>query len=106
MGRRLISSELILRWADLHGHKTGRFPSVKSGKVVGTRGETWRSMDNALRYGLRGLPGGSSLALFLAEHRGARNRTSLPPPSLKLILAWAEKHHERTGRWPHMYSGR
>jgi hypothetical protein len=29
--------------------------------------EKWRNIDNALRYGLRGLPGGSSLAKLLAE---------------------------------------
>ena len=29
----------------------------------------------------------------------------LPRLSVEQILAWADEHHARTGRWPHYYSG-
>ena len=59
----------------------------------------------ALRKGLRGLPGGSSLSRLLAEHRGVRNKAEFPPLNAKRILAWADAHHSRTGGWPNAGSG-
>src|SRR5207248_4545169 len=67
--------------------------------------DTWRRVDSALRYGLRGLPGGSSLARFLAEHRNVRNQGQLPPLRPKQILSWADAHHRHTGSWPTSASG-
>ena len=40
------------------------------GSVEGTLQEKWKNLDASLRRGYRGLPGGSSLALLLAERRG------------------------------------
>lgn len=57
-------------------------------------------MDTALRSGIRGLPGGSSLPQVLAEHRGVRIFADLPPLSVEQILAWADAFHERAGQWP------
>ena len=68
-------------------------------------GTTWRQVDNALRLGLRGLPGGSSLAQLLAEQRGYRNIKGLAPLSEELILRWADAHVNRTGKWPTENSG-
>jgi len=45
------------------------------------------------------------LARLLAEKRGVRNRVSLPRLTVKKILAWADAHHRRTGRWPTCESG-
>src|SRR5262249_11074482 len=59
----------------------------------------------ALQRGERGLPGGSSLARLLAAERGARNQAGLPPLTVERILAWADAHHARTGRWPTEVSG-
>jgi hypothetical protein len=47
----------------------------------------------ALRLGLRGLPGGSSLARLLDEQRRVRNVKNLPPLTEEQILAWADEHH-------------
>jgi hypothetical protein len=55
--------------------------------------------------GYRGLPGGSSLAQLLAEHRGVRNPKRLPPYTVEQILAWADAHQQRTGQWPTLLSG-
>jgi len=62
-------------------------------------------VNHALSIGLRGLPGGSSLAQLLAEHRGVRNQNRLPPPWEDLIIRWAQAHHRRTGEWPTPISG-
>jgi len=104
--------------------------------VTGAPGESWKAINHALALGLRGLPGDSSLAELLAEHRGAplpdmspqalaekiwaweqeqfpvkgpRRRTVgrqlAPRLSIAEILAWADAHHEATGRWPDARSG-
>ena len=92
----------ILRWADEYHRRTGDWPQQKTkpGGIPGTHGETWQGVDQSLFAGQRGLPGGSSLARVLAEHRGVRNPGDLPPLSVKQILAWADAFHERTGEWP------
>ena len=76
-----------------------------SGKIIDAPGETWRAVESALRNGRRGLPGGSSLARFLHEHRKKCNPKSKPPLTLKKILAWADAYHEHTGKWPTAKSG-
>jgi hypothetical protein len=96
----------ILAWADAFRHRTGKWPSMWSGAIPASRGETWVKIDAALKYGLRELPGGSSLARFLADKRQARNLTNLPRLSVPQILVWADAHKERTGVWPKETSGR
>jgi hypothetical protein len=96
----------ILAWADAWFQRTGDWPSAESGRIPGTVNEKWYNIDAALRAGARGLPGGSSLARLLAEHRGRRNRKQLPPFSVTEILRWADAHHLRTGHWPTRDSGR
>ena len=66
-----ITVAQVLLWADSHKKRSGHWPSFQSGAVHdGTGGLTWRIINNALRFGRRGLQGGSSLAQVLAEHRG------------------------------------
>src|SRR5262249_11835940 len=62
-----LSRAKILRWARAHRRRHGKWPVEGSGMVEGAPGETWKAVDMALRYGLRGLPGGSSLAKFLKD---------------------------------------
>lgn len=50
----------ILAWADEFHERTGRWPRRDHSKIPGSIGETWRKVDAALRYGLRGLPAGSA----------------------------------------------
>lgn len=104
--RPLLCVRQILAWADDHHRQTGHWPQVYTGPVRGGPvGESWRNIDNALRYGLRGLRGGSSLAKLLAHQRDLRNPRDLPPLSKAQILAWAKAHHHRTGAWPNRQSG-
>jgi hypothetical protein len=67
-----LTVKQILKWADAHYQKTGKWPNEASGYVLGTPYEKWRNIGNALRYGIRGLPGDSSLAKLLAEKRPAK----------------------------------
>jgi hypothetical protein len=68
--------------------------------VAGADRITWKAIDRALQDGCRGLPGGSSLARLLVEHRGFRNKADLPELTVEKILAWAEAHQAAHGGWP------
>src|SRR5437879_3196396 len=85
----------ILRWADRHRTRTGRWPKSTDSAVVGTVGETWLNLDQALRKGLRSLRPGSSLARILARHR----------LTVEQILFWSDERHARTGSWPKSKDG-
>ena len=78
-----LTEELILYWAELHFERTGKWPKYYSGPIWGGGGETWSQVDNALRFGRRKLPGGSSLAKFLASQRvdGASTTTTAAAPT-------------------------
>src|ERR1700722_4657513 len=104
--RRLFSIPEILEWADAHYTRTGAWPQIYSGPIAEFLSGNWRSVDNALRMGLRSLPGGSSLAQLLAEKRNVRNVGALPAITPQQILAWADAHRVRTGAWPTSESGR
>jgi hypothetical protein len=87
--------EQILAWADAHHAAHGVWPAVTpgsvSGEVPGAPGESWKVINHALALGLRGLPGDSSLAELLAEHRGL----PLPDMGSKVladkIWAWEQE---------------
>ncbi len=64
----------VLSWAMDHQIRTGRLPNVNSGPVRAVLGETWQKIDDCLRRGRRGLPGGRSLAQLLTEYRPAPRR--------------------------------
>ncbi len=94
----------ILAWVNAHKTATGDWPNLKSGQVTGTD-ETWARIDRSLRAGVRGLPGGSSLAQLLAEHRNVRNTMELSPLTVEQILAWADAFEATTGALPNRNSG-
>lgn len=92
-----LTLDRILNWADAFHARFRRWPT----RVDGTRGlsgTSWPALDSALRNGLRGLPGGTTLARLLLERRGVRHWSHLPPLTATRILAWADAHHARTGR--------
>jgi hypothetical protein len=64
-----LGEEQILGWAESHRDRTGRWPSAASGPVAEAPGEKWRDIDQALRCGFRGLPGGDSLSRLLDRRR-------------------------------------
>jgi len=100
-----LTEEQILIWADAHHHRTGRWPYAHSGPVLDAPGETWLGISTALIRGWRSLPGGLSLSQLLIKHRGIRSAAYLPPLSIPQVLAWADAHRARTGRWPDHRAG-
>ncbi len=64
-----LTEKQILIWAHAHHDRTGRWPSQTAGPIVEAPGEKWRNVDTALYKGLRGLPGGSSLAMLLKDKK-------------------------------------
>jgi hypothetical protein len=91
-----LAVEQVLAWADAHRAATGKWPSADSGRVRDVADKlSWRAVDHALHRGHRGLPGGLSLHLLLAENRQLR-----PPLSIEQILTWADRYHGVHGHWP------
>ena len=99
-----LSITQILKWVDAHKRRTGSWPTWKAGKVSATS-ETWCGISHSLSGGGRGLPGGSSIASLLEEHRGVRNIQNLSPLTVKQILVWADRHRRLHGDWPNLRSG-
>jgi hypothetical protein len=95
---RELTIEQILEWADAYYTTHKRWPTATSGPVVQTLVETWCAINNALRTGRRGLPGGSSLPQLLAERRGHRNIQALPRLTEDQILQWADAHVRHEAR--------
>ena len=89
----------ILAWADAHHRRRAKWPSIRSGPVLGGSGTTWSQINSGLQQGYRGLAGGSSLAQLLAKKRGKRNPKGLPRLTVNQILKWVDEHHRRTGKW-------
>jgi hypothetical protein len=100
-----LTEEQILQWLDSHQQRTGKWATKQSGPICDSPGDTWANVNAALVQGLRGLPGGSSLARLLAERRSVRNKHNQAPLTYDKILIWADSHYERTGSWPKQKSG-
>lgn len=103
--RKPLSEQRIIAWARAYRRRTGRWPAARNESITEAPSETWRRINDSLSAGTRGLPGGASLARFLADRCGARTTAALPPRSIGQILTWADEHRERTGRWPVISSG-
>jgi hypothetical protein len=97
-----LSAEQVLAWADAFHERTAEWPKQKHWReaIPGSGGEAWGNVIQAIALGLRGFPGGATLADLLAEHRGVRNVGRLPPLTERRILAWADAHFATHGKWP------
>jgi hypothetical protein len=100
-----LTVDQVLAWRDSHHARRGQWPGTQSGRVRRAREETRFNLNQALRFGLRGLPRGLTLVRLLQQAHGVRNRNKPPPVTEEQILAWALAHRDRTGEWPHNKSG-
>jgi hypothetical protein len=100
-----LTEDLVVTWAAAYRRRTGKWPAHRREEVAEAPGEWWCNIDGALRRGGRGLPGGSSLRDLLCRHFGLRRRRCAPPLTVEQVLAWADAHQARTGRWPHAMTG-
>jgi hypothetical protein len=85
----------ILEWAEAHYARTGQWPKRTSGPITDAPGETWNAVESALAAGIRGLPGGSSLARLLQPRRsgpdaGSPSEGDSLPRSLAETLKYVE----------------
>jgi hypothetical protein len=74
-----LTAAQVVGWAKTHYRRTGQWPSRHSGVIGGEPGETWHGVDQALMWGYRGLPGGSSLRRLLREYRQVPGRPAAQP---------------------------
>ena len=95
----------ILSWADEHRRITGKWPMSSTSTKGLPLGTNWGIVNRALHEGLRGLPGGITLAAFLQEHRGVRSKHNRPPLTFEKILEWADAYFATHGEWPTKASG-
>jgi hypothetical protein len=80
IGRRPVRSLASIRaWGDAHHQRMGTWPTRSSGWIAEAPGETWAAVESSLRLGNQGLPGGSSLARLLQEHRWAGEQSPARP---------------------------
>lgn len=97
--------EQVLARADALRSRTGGWPGGQDGPIADAPRETWRAVEQARAGGLRGLPGGDTLARLPTRHPGKRNRKALPPLSLDQIRGWVLAHFRRTGGRPSRKGG-
>lgn len=95
-----LTDRMILAWCDFHCKRTGDWPTRASGSIRDAAGETWGAVDDALKRGARGCPGGSSLAKLLAARRGRPHLRLQSWITIAQVLKWADAHHRRIGQWP------
>jgi hypothetical protein len=108
-----LTERQILVLADAFFKTHRHWPYRDSGPIAELPGETWSTIDRALRRGSRGLPPGSSLASLLNRHRaifGGRSRRPRRIPAAKRlrldqIVAWGKAYFRRRGVFPNRDSG-
>lgn len=100
-----LSISQILEWCDSHYERTGDWPSSLTGRVLEQPEESWQRINEVLRTGERGLPGGTTLVRLLTSKRGEFYACRGIPLRRTEILKWAAAHHEQTGTLPTRDSG-
>ena len=108
-----LNKRQILDLADAFFRKHGHWPYHDSGAIESLPGQSWRTIDKALRRGTRGLAGGRTLASFLNQHRDIFEGKSRRSPRvredkqlrLEHILMWGKESFRRSGTYPNRDSG-
>jgi hypothetical protein len=104
----ILTETQIVEWIRLYHEKEGKWPRLLSTTVwdkdeqdnwIEVK-ENWAAINGALDKGLRGLPGGSSLAM-LKERHGFMDDNSLTEEK---IVRWIRLFREKEGKWPRLHS--
>ena len=106
--RPCFTVHLLSIWCAVYFRKHGKYPTKTSGLIetIDTyAGTTWNDINNALRYGLRGIAGGSSLSNFIQQEFDKRNKKRLPELTEKMIIAWMEEYARIKGYPPKRDAG-
>ena len=99
-----VSVDQVVQWADAYFAEHGEWPTCRSGPIAGTN-TTWSAIHDCLRRGYRGLPSRTSLAKFLAKHRGVQVGRRPPKLSVNQLLVWADAYFSAHRKWPTATSG-
>ena len=99
-----LSEATIVEAAQVYLSRTGKLPGASIGDTTIDFGfpETWVSVDQALRVGVRGLSGGSSLSQLFIRH-GLKSEK--PDLTEDMIIEAAKVYLGRTGKLPAAVSG-
>jgi hypothetical protein len=100
-----LTVDQVLAWAKAHHAATGQWPKPNSGPVEGAPGERWDNLHLALVHGSRGLSAGKGLTELIRQRLDPNVVVVGSNLTVDQILAWADAHHARTGRWPVGASG-
>ena len=94
-----LTEQIILAAVRGYLGRKGTLPSCESGDATLDFGfpDTWRRVDNALKLGNRGLPGGSSLGKFMLQHALKGEKPDLTEEK---IVEAVRKFVARTGKLP------
>jgi superfamily II DNA or RNA helicase len=97
----MLTEELIWQWMEGFRDKQGKFPTLSS--FEGTEGGRWVTINEALKGGYRGLPGGSSLLKLRKKMLGPADSDKLTEG---IIFEWMREHFAEHGRWPTQRCGK
>jgi hypothetical protein len=81
-GLQPLTERQILNWTDWHQGTNWRMAGDRDGPILDSDGETWRTVDVALRKGGRALPG----RIVTGAAARTTSAGSLPPLSIDQIL--------------------
>lgn len=99
----------IIDWVKQHIDAYGKKPGKHTGPVKFAadehKGITWAAIDIALKKGLRGLPGKSSLVKLINENLGIRSYHNPPTLPTQLILDWITLFINKHKRKPNKLDG-
>jgi len=98
-----LTEEVIAKAMKDYHEEHGKYPWVKSGdakKYFGFK-ITWKAIEQCLKKGNRGLPGGSSLAKLRKEHITGKET----PLTEDLIVKALKNYHEDHAKYPVFYKG-
>lgn len=94
-----LTEDMIVEAMKEYYNQNGKYPSVRSGDASEyfKDNETWSGIHECIRYGSRGLPGGSSLSKLKKKHFDIKEKERLTEG---MIVKAIEKYYDQNGRYP------
>ena len=104
---KVLAESQILEWADLFYKRNNAWPNQNSESIHEMEGNTWKTIDQALRYSQIGLRRSCGLSRFLGMKRGyvPANGKSMPDISIEDIVEYMLVFWKLHGRWPNYSDG-
>lgn len=102
-----ISEDTLIRWIkEYKKNHSNKYPTCKNKNYIKGTDEKWVNIDSALRIGLRGFPGCSSLTKFIEDNfADYRNQKNLPHIGEKKLKEWCDRWYKEHDKYPQCTSG-